>query len=104
MAGPRAQNTAHPYTPQEIYRNASEAIRPMWTPRWGHAVVVYNQTYPLNHLSPEENSERTKSIQPKIILLGGDDHSLDRFAHLFPGKLYCKRAIIHRKQAVTSIY
>jgi len=47
----------------------------MWTPRWGHAVVVMNQTSLYrNDLSIEENSERVNSFIPKVLLLGGDDY------------------------------
>lgn len=86
LAGQRAQNIARPYTPQMNYRDASNSMRPMWTARWGHAVAVFNQTYPLNFLSGEQNSERAKTMQPKIVLLGGDDHSLHRYDNLYSGE------------------
>lgn len=51
----------------------------MWTKRWGHATVIYNQTtYPLNYLSEKENSERKINVQPVIVLLGGDDYMVNK--------------------------
>ena len=65
-----------PYIPQTLYKDASFAARPMWTHRWGHAVVVLNQTSMYrNDLSIEENSFRANNLVPQIVLLGGDDYN-----------------------------
>ena len=64
-----------PYTPQDFYIDVSFASRPMWSPRWGHSVVVVNQTSTYrNDLSIEENSFRANHFVPRIVLLGGDDY------------------------------
>ena len=66
LAGLRAQNTATPYTPEKWRKN-------MWSGRWGHSVVVFNQSITRSYLSEEENSERARGANPVIVLLGGDD-------------------------------
>uniref|UniRef100_A0A7S2M3Q2 Uncharacterized protein n=1 Tax=Skeletonema marinoi TaxID=267567 RepID=A0A7S2M3Q2_9STRA len=66
LAGERAQNTATPYTPEQWQKN-------MWSGRWGHAIVVFNQSITRSYLTEEENSERAQGANPVIILLGGDD-------------------------------
>lgn len=48
-------------------------MRPMWSARWGHAVVVLNQATPRSYLTEEENSERLRGANPVVVLLGGDD-------------------------------
>mmetsp|Transcript_10681 Transcript_10681/g.16039 ORF Transcript_10681/g.16039 Transcript_10681/m.16039 type:complete len:1127 (-) Transcript_10681:12-3392(-) len=73
LAGERAQNIAIPYVPQNIFFNASGVSHPMWSARWGHAVVVFNQTIPRNDYTEEENSKLINEGMPKLVLLGGDD-------------------------------
>ena len=46
---------------------------PMWSARWGHAVVVLNQPTPRSYLTEEKNSERLLDANPVLVLLGGDD-------------------------------
>jgi hypothetical protein len=62
LAGDRAQNTATPYTPEKLFSG-----------RWGHAVVVFNQSITRSYLTEEENSERARGANPVLVLLGGDD-------------------------------
>lgn len=45
----------------------------MWSARWGHAVVVLNQSVVRSYLTEEENSERARDANPVLVLLGGDD-------------------------------
>ena len=66
LAGERAQNTATPYTPEKWQKN-------MWSGRWGHAVVVLNQSLTRSYMTEEENSERARGANPVLVLLGGDD-------------------------------
>jgi len=66
LAGEKAQNTATPYTPEKWQKN-------MWTGRWGHSIVVFNQSITRSYLTEEENSERARGANPVIVLLGGDD-------------------------------
>eukprot|EP00986_Skeletonema_menzelii_P003562 scaffold1118_cov150-Skeletonema_menzelii.AAC.8 len=66
LAGERAQNTATPYTPEQWQNN-------MWPGRWGHAIVVFNQSITRSYLTEEENSERAQGANPVVVLLGGDD-------------------------------
>ena len=66
LAGERAQNTATPYTPEKWQNN-------MWSGRWGHSVVVFNQSITRSYLTEEENSERAQGANPVLVLLGGDD-------------------------------
>jgi len=48
----------------------------MWSARWGHAVVVANQTTAYrNDFTLEENSERASTLVPKLFVLGGDDYN-----------------------------
>jgi hypothetical protein len=48
----------------------------MWTPRFGHAVTVINQTSEFrNDLTIDENSKRVEELDPQLILLGGDDYN-----------------------------
>jgi hypothetical protein len=48
----------------------------MWSPRFGHAVAVINQTSEFrNDLTIEENSKRVEELDPQLILLGGDDYN-----------------------------
>ena len=63
LAGQRSQNTATPYPP----------LKPMWSGRYGHQVVVLNQHTPRNYLTDEENSQRAAKDDPILVLLGGDD-------------------------------
>jgi len=83
LAGPKAQNAATPYIPQEWYKSATTAKRPMWSARWGHALVIINQTSPRNDMTTEENSARIKEAQPRLVLLGGDDYDANKHANLF---------------------
>ena len=79
LAGERAQKTVQPYIPQthHPYTSATSAARPMWSARWGHTVVVLNQTSSYrNDLSIEENSERAMTWIPKLFVLGGDDYHM----------------------------
>ena len=79
LAGERAQTTVQPYIPQthHPYTSATSAARPMWSARWGHTVVVLNQTSSYrNDLSIEENSERAMTWVPKLFVLGGDDYHM----------------------------
>ena len=47
----------------------------MWSPRWGHAIVVINQTSMYrNDMTVEQNSKRADELVPEMILLGGDDY------------------------------
>ncbi|KAL7533889.1 hypothetical protein ACHAXR_009001, partial [Thalassiosira sp. AJA248-18] len=73
LAGERAQNTATPYVPDQWHRDPSTSLRPMWSARWGHAVVVLNQSTARSYLTDEENSERLRDDNPVLVLLGGDD-------------------------------
>jgi len=73
LAGERAQNTATPYVPDQWHRDPSTSVRPMWSARWGHAVVVLNQSSPRSYLTEEENSARLIDANPVLVLLGGDD-------------------------------
>ncbi|KAL9186585.1 hypothetical protein ACHAXT_005823 [Thalassiosira profunda] len=72
-AGTRAQTTATPYTPDQLHRSPSTSLRPLWSGRWGHAVVVLNQSTARSYLTEEENSERQRDDDPVLVLLGGDD-------------------------------
>lgn len=68
LAGSREQNTATPYVPDEWHRNRATSNRPMWSARWGHAVVV------LDEYVPEKNTlDQPPVSSPVIVLLGGDD-------------------------------
>ena len=73
FAGERAQNTATPYIPDKWHREKGTSIRPMWSARWGHAVVVLNQSIARSYLTEEENSEFARDANPVLVLLGGDD-------------------------------
>mmetsp|Transcript_4298 Transcript_4298/g.9268 ORF Transcript_4298/g.9268 Transcript_4298/m.9268 type:complete len:1107 (-) Transcript_4298:1229-4549(-) len=73
LAGERAQNTATPYIPDKWHRNQKTSVRPMWSARWGHALVVLNQAVARSYLTEEENSARAKNDRPVLVLLGGDD-------------------------------
>ena len=73
LAGQRAQNTATPYIPDQWHRDPSTSLRPMWSARWGHAVVVLNQSTTRTYLTEEENSARLRDDNPVLVLLGGDD-------------------------------
>ena len=73
LAGQRAQNTATPYIPDQWHRDPSTSLRPMWSARWGHAVVVLNQSTARSYLTEEENSARLRDDNPVLVLLGGDD-------------------------------
>lgn len=73
LAGIRSQNIATPYVPDQWSRSPATSIRPMWSARWGHAVVVLNQAVPRKYLTAEQNSERAKDSKPILVLLGGDD-------------------------------
>jgi hypothetical protein len=74
-AGERAQNIVNPYVPQNLSNDTSFSARPMWTPRWGHSIIVLNQTSMYrNDLSIEENSFRANNYVPRLLLLGGDDY------------------------------
>ncbi|KAL7555298.1 hypothetical protein ACHAWF_019048 [Thalassiosira exigua] len=73
LAGIRAQNTASPYVPDQWHRSRGTSVRPMWSARWGHAVVVVNQSSARAYLTEEENSARLQDDSPAIVLLGGDD-------------------------------
>jgi len=76
LAGEREQNTATPYIPDQWHRDQSTSVRPMWSARWGHAVVVINQPTPRSQRPPDgtqENSERLLDATPVMVLLGGDD-------------------------------
>lgn len=81
LAGKRAQNVAKPYIPldNDKYQDANYASRPMWSARWGHASAVFNSSTPRNYLTIEENSERTKNIVSRLLVLGGDDQVLDDY-------------------------
>ncbi|KAL7471825.1 hypothetical protein ACHAXS_012134, partial [Conticribra weissflogii] len=76
LAGERAQNTATPYIPDKWHRNQKTSVRPMWSARWGHALVVLNQAVARSYLTDEENSARAKNDRPVLVLLGGDDGRL----------------------------
>ena len=73
LAGDRAQNTATPYLPDQWHRNPRTSVRPMWSARWGHAVVVLNQPSARPYLTEEENSALLRDANPILVLLGGDD-------------------------------
>ncbi|GMH57736.1 hypothetical protein TL16_g02453 [Triparma laevis f. inornata] len=81
LAGSRAQNVAKPYIPLDNskYNNADLASRPMWSARWGHTSAVFNSSTPRNDMTVEENSERTKNIVSRLLVLGGDDQVLDDY-------------------------
>jgi hypothetical protein len=49
----------------------------MWSARWGHAVTVFNQTTPQNHLTLLENEMLLITRKPKLLMLGGDDRITD---------------------------
>ena len=66
LAGDRVQNTATPYTPEKWRQQKN-----MWSGRWGHAVVVFNQSITRSYLTEEENSERARGANPVLVLLGG---------------------------------
>ena len=80
LAGPRFQNNALPYSQKGISRN------PLWSGRWGHTVVVLNDTTTKNYLSIEENSKRIKDLSPAILLMGGDDYQPNKYDNLINGK------------------
>ena len=62
---------------------------PLWSGRWGHTVVVVNDTVTKNYLSIEENSRRIKNLTPAILLMGGDDYQPNKYDHLMNGeKIY----------------
>jgi len=64
-----------PYIPQKWYRDAASVPKPMWSARWGHALSVFNETsFNRNDLRVEENSDRAKITESKLVLLGGDDY------------------------------
>ena len=54
----------------------------MWSARWGHAVVVANQTHPRNDFTEEENTELSNLGKPYLVLLGGDDYITDGYKSL----------------------
>ncbi len=68
LAGEREQNTATPYVPDQLHRNRDTSIRPMWSARWGHAVVVLDE-----HLPVLEATDELRVTNPVFVLLGGDD-------------------------------
>lgn len=68
LAGAREQNTATPYVPDEWHRNRATSIRPMWSARWGHAVVVIDE-----YVNNTNTLNRPPVSSPVIVLLGGDD-------------------------------
>lgn len=79
LAGQRAQNTATPYIPQKWNTDTNSVQRPMWTARWGHAlVVVLNQSLSGfgndNRIPVNRNKKRVTSFGHKLVLLGGDDY------------------------------
>ena len=88
LAGKRAQKITKPYIPQNFYAykytqrtssstSTSSNVKSMWSPRWGHAVVVLNQTSTYrNDLSVQENSQRVVGLVPKLFVLGGDDYTV----------------------------
>ena len=45
----------------------------MWSARWGHVAVVFNDTAPRSDFTLDENSERLEVMQAKLLVLGGDD-------------------------------
>lgn len=51
----------------------------MWSGRWGHKVVVLNETLPRRDFSDEENANIVNTLQPRVLLLGGDDYVTDNF-------------------------
>lgn len=74
-AGKTAQKVVLPYSPQTFYKDASFASHPMWSARWGHTIVVINQTSMYrNDKTVEQNSKRAEDLVPEMILLGGDDY------------------------------
>ena len=76
LAGERAQTVVKPYIPQKFYNNAQTLKRQMWSARWGHAVVVLNDTSAYrNDMTMEQNSQRAMTLVPKLLLLGGDDYT-----------------------------
>lgn len=74
LAGEKEQNIATPYLPDQRHRNPATSIRPMWSARWGHAVVVLEESssqWP--HPPDSETSDSLRGTSPVLILLGGDD-------------------------------
>jgi hypothetical protein len=68
LAGEREQNNATPYVPDQLHRNRDTSIRPMWSARWGHAVVVLDESLP-----DIEAADQLRVVNPVLVLLGGDD-------------------------------
>lgn len=65
LAGMKTQNS-----------NAAFSEAKFWSPRWGHAVLIVNQTAGYrNDLTAEDNSIRVQNLQPRLVLLGGDDYN-----------------------------
>lgn len=73
LAGERAQNAATSHVPDEWHRDRGNSVRPMWSARFGHAVVVLDEPTARSYLTEEENSDLLRDAKPVLVLLGGDD-------------------------------
>lgn len=65
------QNTATPYVPDQWRRNHVTSVRPMWSARWGHAVVVLDESYLPEKM--QKSGQLHDARIPVLVLLGGDD-------------------------------
>ena len=102
LAGDRAQNTATPYVPDQWHKNPGTSVRPMWSGRWGHAVVVLNQPTARSYLTEEENSQRVLDAKPELVLLGGDDGLPRDTQNVTIGELKISLYIIGRLRSITT--
>lgn len=59
--------------PDEWHRDRVISVRPMWSARFGHAVVVLDEPTARSYLTEEENSDLLREAKPVLVLLGGDD-------------------------------